>query len=101
MKEGIRMFFLELTYQKPITEVNRYLDLHNQYLEKYYQSGNFICSGRKNPRTGGVILCQFDSLDEVQTIIQKDPFLVHSIANYQITEFIPTKAANQYKDFLR
>lgn len=94
------MFFLDLTYQKPLTEVERYLDEHNQYLEKHYQSGNFICSGRKNPRIGGVILCQFDSLDEVKTIIQEDPFLLHGIANYQITEFCPTKTAAKYNDFL-
>ena len=89
-------FILELTYKKDISEVEQYLDAHNLYLEKYYAKGNFICSGRKNPRTGGIIICSFESLEKVNKIIKEDPFLQKEIADYSITEFVPTKTN---KDF--
>jgi hypothetical protein CLOSPO_01275 len=85
------MFILDLTYHKSLDEVNAHLPNHNLYLEKYYKSGNFLCSGRKNPRVGGIILAAFDSLEQVNDAIQDDPFYQHGIAAYKITEFIPTK----------
>lgn len=85
-------FILELTYQKELSAVEQFLEAHNKYLEKYYDKGNFICSGRKNPRTGGVIICKFDSLSTVEEIIKEDPFLQNEIAKYKITEFIVTKS---------
>lgn len=51
------MFIVNLTYVKPLEEVEKYLEDHITFLNKYYASNNFICSGRKNPRDGGIILC--------------------------------------------
>lgn len=50
------MFIVSLTYVKPLAKVEKHLNDHIAYLEKYYKTGKFICSGRKNPRTGGIIL---------------------------------------------
>ncbi len=50
------MYIIELTYNKDISEVEKHLEAHIEYLEKYYELGNFVCSGRKNPRDGGIII---------------------------------------------
>ena len=50
------MFIVSLNYKKEISEVEKYLKEHVDFLDKYYLLGKFICSGRKNPRTGGIIL---------------------------------------------
>jgi hypothetical protein len=50
------MFILLLRYIKQISEVDRELENHIKYLDKYYSLGKFICSGRRNPRIGGVVL---------------------------------------------
>ncbi|SPC38400.1 YciI family protein [Latilactobacillus fuchuensis] len=94
------MFIFNLTYQKSLDEVNTALPAHNNYLEKYYKLGNFICSGRKNPRNGGIILAKFDSLEDAQTAIKDDPFYQNDIAAYDITEFCPTKSNNSFKSIL-
>lgn len=54
------MFIFSLTYLKSISEVEKYLPQHIDYLERHYQSGHFIASGRKVPRTGGgdSLLCK-------------------------------------------
>ena len=85
------MYIVNLNYIKEVSEVEKYLEEHIKFLEKYYKMGKFICSGRKNPRTGGVILLNAESLSEVEKIILEDPFNINEIAEYEITEFFPTK----------
>ena len=85
------MYIVSLNYVKEVSEVEKYLEEHVKFLEKYYEMGKFICSRRKNPRTGGVILLNAESLAEVEKIILEDPFNANEIAEYEITEFFPTK----------
>ena len=85
------MYIANLNYIKEVSEVEKHLEEHIKFLEKYYEMGKFICSGRKNPRTGGVILLNAESLSEVEKIILEDPFNINEIAEYEITEFFPTK----------
>ncbi|WP_411681780.1 YciI family protein [Clostridium thailandense] len=94
------MFILILKYVKPIEEVEKELNSHITYLEKYYSLKKFICSGRRNPRTGGVILCNADTIEEIHKIIKEDPFYEKKIAEYEIIEFIPTKYADEFKCFI-
>lgn len=66
---------------------------HIDYLDRYYQLDKFVLSGRKSPRTGGVILCQASDKDEIWSIIAEDPFFTEKVAEYDVLEFLPTKAA--------
>lgn len=94
------MFIFSITYFKPISEVEKYLPQHIDYLERHYQSGHFIASGRKVPRTGGIILCRAESREQAIAIMQKDPFYIQQIAQYELIEFIPTKFAKQFEVFI-
>lgn len=85
------MFIIILTYQKDLTVVEAYLAQHRAYLDEHYASGCFIASGRQEPRIGGVILARASRKEEVEEVVQRDPFFQHGIASYQIIEFIPTK----------
>ena len=85
------MYIVNLNYIKEVSEVEKHLEEYIKFLEKYYEMGKFICSGRKNPRTGGVILLNAESLSEVEKIVLEDPFNINEIAEYEITEFFPTK----------
>ena len=90
------MFIANLTYIEPLSEVEKYLEEHIAFLDKYYEAGKFICSGRKNPRTGGVILFNAKDEGEMKEIISQDPFYVNEIANYEVIEFYPTKYADGF-----
>ena len=89
--EETKMFIVNLTYIRPLEEVEKYLAEHITFLNKYYGTDNFICSGRKNPRNGGVIVCNAKNIEEVKEIISEDPFNLNKIAEYEIIEFQPTK----------
>ena len=94
------MFILVLKYIKSLEEVEKELKSHIKYLEKYYSLQKFICSGRKNPRVGGVILCSAKNMEEVKTIINEDPFYINKIAEYEIIEFLPTKYVDGFERFI-
>ena len=89
-----------LKYVKPLEEVDKALQLHMEYLEKYYSLKKFFCSGRRNPRIGGVILCNAKDMNEVETIIKEDPFYIGKIAEYEIIEFTPTNYSDEFKYFI-
>jgi uncharacterized protein YciI len=95
------MFIISLTYKTSLENVERFIPEHNDFLEKYYRSGNFIASGRKEPRTGGIILADAHSKNEVEEIIKEDPFYIHQVADYDITEFFPTKYNEHFKFFIK
>ncbi len=54
-----------------------------------HADGVFVASGRTVPRTGGVILAR-GSRAEVLELVRQDPFHVHGVAEYTVTEFVPT-----------
>lgn len=91
------MFIVSLNYKCKLEEVDNHLDAHVAYLKQEYAKGNFIASGRKNPRTGGVILSNVDTKKDLQIILEKDPFFQADIAEYEITEFIPSMVAEGYE----
>ena len=84
------MFIAILTYRKPLSEVDKFLAAHREYLTKHYAAGDFIASGPQTPRVGGVILMKAESRAEINSIIEQDPFNINGIADYRIVEFTPT-----------
>lgn len=84
------MFIAILTYKKPLSEVDKYLQAHRNYLAEHYAAGDFIASGPQNPRVGGVIMIRATDREVVHTIISQDPFNINGIADYRIVEFTPT-----------
>lgn len=84
------MFIAILTYKKPLSEVDRFLAAHCEYLAKHYDAGDFVASGPQKPRVGGVIMIKAENRTTVDAIIAQDPFYINDIADYQIVEFTPT-----------
>lgn len=94
------MFLLLLNYVAPIDKIDKILEEHGKFLDKHYFLNKFICSGRKKPRTGGVILCNANDLEEVNLIISEDPFTINAVVEYEIVEFTPTKCSEGFEVFL-
>lgn len=94
------MFIISLTYIKPIEEVDALLEEHVEYLKEQYELGHFLASGRKVPRTGGIILTHAVSREDIETIITLDPFYRNQVAEYEVTEFCPTMTVDEL-EFLR
>ncbi|GIP21920.1 YciI family protein [Paenibacillus sp. J22TS3] len=94
------MFIINLTYRQPLEAVNQYLGEHGQFLDRHYRAGRFIFSGRKVPRTGGIILAKAASREELEGILKEDPFHQQGLAEYDITEFHITKFDERFACFM-
>ena len=93
------MFIILLHYLKPLSEVDRVVAEHRDFLERHYASGNFLLSGRQEPRTGGVILARAQTRAEIEAIVLDDPFNREQIARYEIVEFLPSMADAHFAQF--
>lgn len=69
------MFIISLTYKVPLEEVDKELNNHVRYLEEQYALGHFQVSGRKVPRTGGVILSQLKDKKQLEESSTTGPVL--------------------------
>lgn len=87
------MFILELSYLKELHVIDSLMNGHRAFLEKYYRSGHFYCSGRKVPRDGGLIFAAFTNREEALAVIQDDPFYIEGAAAYRVIEFEATRIA--------
>lgn len=87
------MFIVSLTYTAPLEEVDKHLDDHVTYLKRQYAAGNFVASGRKVPRTGGVILSKLKNRATLEAILAQDPFHRAGVADYDVIEFDPSMVA--------
>ncbi len=94
------MFVILLKYLKPIEVVDQWVVAHRAFLDTYYKSGDLLCSGPQNPRTGGVLLARTATREKLEEILALDPFHKEGVAEYQIIEFNPIKFADDFKNCL-
>lgn len=88
------MFIVELIYKADLTEIDAQMTAHVAFLNKYYAAGNFLVSGRKIPREGGIIVAVARNRREIEAIIQEDPFVRHKLADFRIIEFRASQRAD-------
>jgi len=88
------MFVIELTYKVPLATIDAHMAAHVRFLKKYYAAGNFLLSGRKIPREGGIILAVADGRQQIEAIVEEDPFHRHGLADFRIIEFRASQRAD-------
>ncbi len=94
------MFVIMLSYQKDISEVDKFLIAHREFLEQGYQKNYFLASGPQNPRIGGVIISLLKDKKQLEELMAKDPFQIHGIASYELIEFSPVKFHQNLADLV-
>ncbi len=94
------MFIVTLTYVVSLETVDSYLDEHIAFLKQQYAEGVFLASGRKVPRTGGVILARSESEEKLNAVLEQDPFKRNGVAEYSVVEFVPSMTADGLEGLL-
>jgi uncharacterized protein YciI len=87
------VFVLLLTYIKPLSEVDALMGEHVAWLNVQYDTGRFLVSGRRIPRTGGVILARGDDQEEVEALAASDPFVSAGLATCEVIRFRASQSA--------
>lgn len=95
------MFVVQITYLAELCDVEKYTQAHRDYLDMYYQSGQFLASGPMIPRTGGIILAVGNDKSKIERILALDPFNLAGVARYDIIEFTAVKCIDEIKLLIR
>jgi len=90
------MFIVSLEYIRPLAEIEAALPEHIAYLERHYRAGTFLLSGRKEPRTGGVIVMQADSREQVAQIIAEDPLTCVARGGGKVLELLDQRGVASF-----
>ncbi len=97
-QQGINLsdlLILSLNYHKPLEATLEKIDApatqgaHVDFLKKHYSAGLFKISGRKQPRTGGLIVSENMSDQALQTVLSEDSFNKNKLTEYDIIRFSP------------
>ena len=92
------MFVIELVYKASLEEIDAHMAAHVRFLKKYYAAGNFLVSGRKIPREGGIILAVGKNREQIAAIVKEDPFHRHGLADFRIIEFRTSQKADDIQN---
>ncbi|HZR25112.1 MAG TPA: YciI family protein [Vicinamibacterales bacterium] len=87
------MFVIELTYTAPLAAIDAAMKPHVAFLQKHYDAGTFLVSGRKIPRDGGIIIAVGESREQIEALMRDDPFCKRGLAEARVIEFRASQRA--------
>lgn len=95
------MFVIDLQYIAPLEKIDAHMGEHMKFLNKYYKLNVFVASGRKVPRTGGIILALAKSKENVMQMMNEDVFISGGLAKFTVTEFQTSQSHPDLKNLLK
>ncbi|MEO4091745.1 YciI family protein [Acinetobacter pittii] len=81
------MIIVTLVFKKDLQTVLLKLDEHHTFLEQYRANGFIVASGPTEDKKEGIIIVKSDLVNEVEKIMEQDPFYLYEIADYKYKLF--------------
>lgn len=85
------LWVIQSRYLKSGDDLAAVTPRHRAWLDQHYRSGLFLVSGRKVDGTGGVLLAQAESQEQLEEVFKDDPFVLEGCSEYIYTAFMPVK----------
>jgi uncharacterized protein YciI len=86
------MFIVFLSFSNNKVRASQFMEGHKEWLKRGFDDGVFLLSGSVRPNPGGGLLAHNTSLSDLQSRVNKDPFVVENVVTAEILEFTPSKA---------
>ncbi|MGU3315768.1 YciI family protein [Sphingomonas sp. M6A6_1c] len=99
VRPGTSMCVVSLTYGDDLDAIDAAMSDHVDWLSDAYANGMLLASGRKQPRTGGIIIA-IGGKKVTEELIAKDPFVSRGLATAEIIPFTASMAATPLADLL-
>jgi uncharacterized protein YciI len=87
----MKHFIINITYKAPLTVIDEILPEHRKFLQEGYDQGLLLCSGPRNPRTGGILVARAESVEQIKLLFEKDPYKIKGAGDYEFVGFDPVK----------
>ncbi|MCX7117900.1 MAG: YciI family protein [Legionellales bacterium] len=95
------MFIVQLRYQVGLSDVDKYLQAHREFLDYHYKQGLFLVSGPMKPRTGGILVALTTDRAYLESVLHEDPYHLADIATYELIEFTPVSHCDELKELIQ
>lgn len=89
------MFVVLLKFSSNRANAGQFLDGHNGWLKDGFDKGIFLLAGTIQPKFGGTVFAHNVTLEQLQEIVKKDPFVTEDVVMSEIIEITPSKACAQ------
>ncbi len=94
------MFIVNVTYTRPLEEIELALEAHRDYLDMHIKTGLLATAGAKVPRSGGIIILTTSDKKIAEEFVENDSFMKLDLARYELIEFHPNRAHEDFRSFL-
>jgi uncharacterized protein YciI len=91
----MQMFVILLKFAANKANASQFMDGHNAWLRDGFEKGVFVLSGTIQPKLGGAVVAHNSTLEKIQEIVKKDPFVAENVVAAEIIEITPSKTAAQ------
>ena len=81
-----------LAYDAPLEAIDAAMSRHVAWLDAAYAEDLVVASGRRVPRTGGVVVMRGDRAG-VEALVATDPFVAEGLARAEVIAFTASMAA--------
>jgi uncharacterized protein YciI len=78
---------LTSTYLQPPDVIERTRPAHLEFLENEVAAGRLLLAGRQGSGAGGVLITGDLSAEDVQDIVERDPYTQAGVARYDVVGF--------------
>lgn len=85
----MHIVFLRFTERK--SEAGKFMQGHKDWIQRGFDAGCFLLTGSLHPQTGGAILVDRISREELDQLVKQDPFVEQGIVTPEIVEFAPSR----------
>jgi uncharacterized protein YciI len=97
----MKHFIIEVTYTVSLDKIDEMLAEHRKFLQSGYDKGLLLFSGPRKPRSGGIIAARAETLENIKSFFENDPYNINSLATYEFFEFDPVKYQPFIEDWIK
>ncbi|RYC12059.1 YciI family protein [Ciceribacter ferrooxidans] len=83
------MFIVFLRFSDNRAKAAQFMEGHNAWIKDGFEAGIFLLVGSLQPGAGGAILAHNISREDLDTLVQKDPFVTERVVSAEVDEITP------------
>lgn len=86
------MFVILLKFSTNKGRAGQFMERHNSWLRNGFEKGVFLLSGSIQPKAGGAVFAHNTTLEQIQAIVNEDPFVAEDVVSAEIIEISASKS---------
>ncbi|MDH5323952.1 MAG: YciI family protein [Gammaproteobacteria bacterium] len=94
------MYVVLLKFAQNRDEAGRFMEAHNQWLQRGFDDGVFVLAGSLQVGLGGALIACNTTPEELRARVNEDPFVANDVVSVEILEISPSKVDSKLQFLL-